>query len=93
MLELLSVAPPSNGLDEKSRGLISLALSACFTSLNPHGLRLQIRRALRLGTGHTEILQVLQMTAHLGVHACTLGVPLLLEAIGATPDGGDRKAP
>lgn len=93
MLELLSVAPPSNGLDEKSRGLISLALGACFTSLNPHGLRLQIRRALRLGTGHKEILQVLQMTAHLGVHACTVGVPLLLEAIGATPDGGDRKAP
>jgi alkylhydroperoxidase/carboxymuconolactone decarboxylase family protein YurZ len=67
MLELLAVAPPSNGLDVKSRGLISLALSACFTSLNPHGLRLQIRRALRLGTDHREILQVLQMTAHLGV--------------------------
>jgi alkylhydroperoxidase/carboxymuconolactone decarboxylase family protein YurZ len=93
MLELLAVAPPSNGLDEKSRGLISLALSASFTSLNPHGLRLQIRRALRLGTDHREVLQVLQMTAHLGVHACTVGVPLLLEAIGATPDGGDRKAP
>ena len=93
MLELLAVAPPSNGLDEKSRGLISLALSACFTSLNPHGLRLQIRRALRLGTDHREILQVLQMTAHLGVHACTVGVPLLLEAIGEKPDGGDRKAP
>ncbi len=93
VFELLSVAPPSNGLDEKSRGLISLALSACFTSLNPHGLRLQIRRALRLGTDHKEILQVLQMTAHLGVHACAVGVPLLLEAIGAAPEGGDRKAP
>ena len=93
MFDLLSVAPPANGLDEKSRGLISVALSACFTSLNPHGLRLQIRRALRSGTEHREILQVLQMTAHLGVHACAVGVPLLLEAIGETPGGGEREAP
>jgi alkylhydroperoxidase/carboxymuconolactone decarboxylase family protein YurZ len=93
MLELLAVAPLSNGLDEKSRGLISLALSACFTALNPHGLRLQIRRALRLGADHQEILQVLQMTAHLGVHACAVGVPLLLEAIGEAPDGGGGRAP
>jgi alkylhydroperoxidase/carboxymuconolactone decarboxylase family protein YurZ len=93
MFDLLSVAPPANGLDPKSRGLIALALSACFTSLNPHGLRLQIRRALKSGTDQREILQVLQMTAHLGVHACTVGVPLLLEAIGEAPDGGDGKAP
>jgi alkylhydroperoxidase/carboxymuconolactone decarboxylase family protein YurZ len=92
MLELLAVAPPSNGLDSKSRGLISMALSACFTSLNPHGLRQQIRRALRSGTDHREILQVLQLTAHLGVHACAVGVPLLLEAIGESSDGGGGKA-
>ena len=94
MLALLVVAPSSNGLDPKSRGLIALALSACFTALNPHGLRLQIRRAIWIGTDHREILQVLQMTAHLGVHACTIGVPLLLEAIGEKQgDGGEGKAP
>ena len=93
MLKLLAVVPSSNGLDPKSRGLIALALNACFTALNPHGLRLQIRRALRIGTDHREILQVLQMTAHLGVHACTIGVPLLLEALGDAPDRGEGKAP
>ena len=63
-------------------------------ALNPHGLRLQIRRAIWIGTDHREILQVLQMTAHLGVHACTIGVPLLLEAIGEKQgDGGEGKAP
>jgi alkylhydroperoxidase/carboxymuconolactone decarboxylase family protein YurZ len=82
MLELLAVAPPSGGLDETSRCLVSLALNACCTALNPQGLRPQIRRALRLGTDQREILQVLQMTAHLGVHACAVGVPLLLQAIG-----------
>lgn len=81
MLDLLTVRDEAGGLDEQSRCLISLALNGCFTSLNPHGLRLQIRRALRLGIDKREILQVLQMTAHLGVHACSIGVPVLMDAI------------
>ncbi|RXH02375.1 carboxymuconolactone decarboxylase family protein [Bradyrhizobium zhanjiangense] len=82
MLDLLTAGDKSGGLDQRSRSLISLALNGCFTALNPHGLRLQIRRALRLGIDKREILQVLQMTAHLGVHACAIGVPILMEAIG-----------
>ncbi|MBR0750944.1 carboxymuconolactone decarboxylase family protein [Bradyrhizobium jicamae] len=81
MLDLLTVGDKAGGLDERSRCLISLALNGCFTALNPHGLRLQIRRALRLGIDRREILQVLQMTAHLGVHACSIGVPVLMDAI------------
>jgi alkylhydroperoxidase/carboxymuconolactone decarboxylase family protein YurZ len=81
MLDLLTGARSSGGLDDRSRCLISLALNACFTALHPDGLRLQIRRALRLGIDKAEIMQVLQMTAHLGVHACAVGVPILLEAI------------
>jgi alkylhydroperoxidase/carboxymuconolactone decarboxylase family protein YurZ len=82
MLDLLAVGPQAGELDERSRCLIALALNGCFTALNSHGLRLQIRRALRFGIDQREILQVLQMTAHLGVHACAVGVPILLEAIG-----------
>lgn len=81
MLELLTVGDKAGGLDQRSRCLISLALNGCFTALNPHGLRLQIRRALALGIDKREILQVLQMTAHLGVHACSIGVPALMDAI------------
>ncbi|MGL3110501.1 carboxymuconolactone decarboxylase family protein [Bradyrhizobium sp. BR 1432] len=81
MLDLLTAGAKAGGLDQRSRCLISLALNGCFTALNPHGLRLQIRRALRLGIEKREILQVLQMTAHLGVHACAIGVPVLMEAI------------
>jgi len=81
MLDLLTVGEKSGGLDKRSRCLISLALNACFTALNRHGLRLQIRRALALGIDTREILQVLQMTAHLGVHACSIGVPVLMDAI------------
>ena len=81
MLDLLTVGDKPGGLDQRSRCLISLGLNGCFTALNPHGLRLQIRRALRLGIDKREILQVLQMTAHLGVHACSIGVPVLMDAI------------
>ena len=82
VLDLLAGARPAGGLDDESRCLISLALNGCFTALNPDGLRLQIRRALRLGIDKAKILQVLQMTAHLGVHACAIGMPILVEAIG-----------
>ncbi|MBW5440218.1 hypothetical protein FXB41_37285 [Bradyrhizobium canariense] len=84
MLDLLAVGRQVGGLNERSGCLITLALNGCFTALNPHGLRLQIKRALRLGIDRREILQVLQMTAHLGVHACAMGVPLLMDAIGQT---------
>jgi alkylhydroperoxidase/carboxymuconolactone decarboxylase family protein YurZ len=81
LLDLLAAGRAAGGLDGQARCLISIALNACFTSLNPPALRLQIRRALRLGIDKREILQVLQMTAHLGVHSCAVGVPVLLEAI------------
>jgi alkylhydroperoxidase/carboxymuconolactone decarboxylase family protein YurZ len=84
MVDLLAGTPATGGLDERSRCLISLALNACFTALHADGLRLQIRRALRLGIDKAEIIQVLQMTAHLGVHACAIGVPILMDAIGET---------
>ena len=102
MLDLLAVGHQTGGLDERSRCLISLALNGCFTALNPHGLRLQIRRALRLGIDRREILQVLQMTAHLGVHACAIGLPILMDTIdpaagkspavdASTTAGGQRR--
>lgn len=87
MLDLLAGGRRAGGLDEQSSCLITLALNGCFTALNPHGLRLQIRRALRLGIDRREILQVLQMTAHLGVHACAIGVPILMDAIDPTAAG------
>ncbi len=95
LLDLLADRQAGDGLDQRSQCLISLALNACFTALNPQGLRVQIKRALLLGIGQREIRQVLQMTAHLGVHACAIGVPVLMEALeerGSTvgPGEGER---
>ncbi len=77
VLELSAYADPADRLAEQDRALIRLALDACFTGLNPAALREGIKRAINLGVGWQSILQVLQMTAHLGVHACALGTPAL----------------
>jgi alkylhydroperoxidase/carboxymuconolactone decarboxylase family protein YurZ len=81
MLELEGYSDPADRLAETDRTLIRLALDACFTGLNPPAMRSGIRRAIALGIGWQDILQVLQMTAHLGVHACALGVPALVELV------------
>lgn len=90
MLELMAFSAPDGGLDEASRTLIRIALDGCFTGLNPSALRLNIRRALSQGIAPEAILQVLQMTAHLGVHACTVGVPALM-ALAERDDGGSSQ--
>jgi alkylhydroperoxidase/carboxymuconolactone decarboxylase family protein YurZ len=80
-LEVLTSRVPGSGLDEKTRTLIMLALNACFTELNPDAVRLQIRRSLRLGITKAEIMQVLQMVAHVGIHSCSIGVLSLVSAM------------
>ena len=82
MTALLLAPQASGGLDEKTRSLVCLALAASPTHLERGAMRLHIRRALRLGATAEELLEVLQLVAHLGVHACVIGVPLIQEAAG-----------
>lgn len=84
MLDFLKSGRSETALSERMAALLSLALSACFTAGDREATRLYIRRALRCGASQADILQVLQMTAHLGVHACALGMPLLEECLAAT---------
>lgn len=67
------------GLGPAEQSLIEIALSACFTGYNPNALRRKIRFALEAGVIHTEILQAIQLGAHLSVHGTALGGLLLKE--------------
>lgn len=80
--DLLAATATSGALDEKERCLIALALAAAPTHLDRDAMRLHMRRALRHGATAEELLQVMQLVAHLGVHACVIGVPLIMEAVG-----------
>ena len=68
--------------------LVSVALNAACTNLNPDGTRRHVRAALAAGATRDEILMVLKMASLLAIHSCSLGAPILLEeakAAGVTP--------
>jgi len=80
-------------LPRKTVELISLAINAACTNLNPDGTRRHIRAALEAGATRDEILFVLKAGSLMSIHSCSLGAPILLEeakVAGATPT---RKTP
>ena len=75
-------------LPRKTVELISVALNAACTNLNPDGTRRHIRAALEAGATREEILMVLKMASVLSIHSASLGAPILLEeaqAAGVKP--------
>jgi alkylhydroperoxidase/carboxymuconolactone decarboxylase family protein YurZ len=80
--ELAAVPQRSTALDPKVKEFVCLAVNAAATHLFVPGIREHVRRAVELGATKEELLEVLQLTSTLGIHASTVGVPLLLEALG-----------
>ena len=85
--ELAEVPRRSTALEPKIKEFVCLAVNAAATHMYAPGIREHARRAIDLGATKEELLEVLQLTSTLGIHASTVGVPLLLEALG------DREAP
>jgi len=85
----MSMNPWGKGvLPRKTIELISIALNAACTNLNPDGTRRHIRAALEAGATRNEILMILKMASLLSIHSCSLGAPILLEeakAAGVQP--------
>ncbi|TKT69634.1 carboxymuconolactone decarboxylase family protein [Aquamicrobium sp. LC103] len=75
--ELLEGSGEKDGLDPETGLLVEIALSACFTGHDATTLRSAIRRALRAKLDPNAIVEVLQLTAHLAVHSCSVGIPEL----------------
>ncbi len=71
----------AGGLEPKLRELIYVAIDASTTHLYGSGTRIHMQNALKYGATREEILEVLQLTSVLGVHSCTVGVPILLEEL------------
>lgn len=77
-------------LDPKVREFVLLAADAAATHLYPPGIRRHIRSALELGASAQELTEVLELTSTLGIHACNIGVPLLLDVL---TEEGQRTGP
>jgi alkylhydroperoxidase/carboxymuconolactone decarboxylase family protein YurZ len=70
-------------LDPKIKEFIYIAVDAAATHLYVPGIRQHVKRALELGATGQEIMEVLELTATLGIHACNIGVPILVEELEA----------
>ena len=64
-------------LPRKFIELVSVALNAACTNLNPDGTRRHIRAALKAGATREEVLFVLKSGALMSIHSCSLGAPIL----------------
>jgi alkylhydroperoxidase/carboxymuconolactone decarboxylase family protein YurZ len=64
--------------------LVCLAADAATTHLHAEGTRAHIRAALRHGAAPAQVMEVLEVTSVLGIHTCTLAVPILLDELRPT---------
>lgn len=78
----MAMHPMTKGLIEpKVWEFISIAVDASCTHMYGPGTRRHIRRALELGATKEEIAAVLQGVSVLGLHANSMGAPMLLEEV------------
>ena len=90
----MATNPWSTGLlPRKFVELVSVALNAACTNLNPNGTRRHIRHALEAGASREEILFVLKAGALMSIHSCSLGAPILLEEAKAAGAQSAPKSP
>ena len=68
-------------LEPKVKELVYIAADAAATHLYEPGIRQHVAAALEHGATPAEIMEVLELTSTLGIHACNIGVPLLVEVL------------
>jgi alkylhydroperoxidase/carboxymuconolactone decarboxylase family protein YurZ len=97
-LEFSAVPLRKQHLDPMVREFVYIAADAAATHMFTPGTRAHIRAALELGATEQQIMEVLELTSTLGIHAANIGVPLLLEVMeeqglrsGAPPLDEQRK--
>lgn len=86
-------------LEPKVKEFIYIAADASATHMYAPGVRSHIQKAIEFGATAEEIMEVLELTSTLGIHAANIGVPLLLEVLeedglrsGPVPLGASRQA-
>jgi alkylhydroperoxidase/carboxymuconolactone decarboxylase family protein YurZ len=88
--EYAAVPREGGHLDAKTRAFVGLAVDAAVTTLHAPGVRHHIKEALLSGATPGEVLEVLECTATLSIHAMNVGVPVLTEILA---ERGQRTEP
>ncbi|GAA3662084.1 carboxymuconolactone decarboxylase family protein [Microbacterium marinilacus] len=79
--EMSMVPWRKNHLDAKTKELIYIAVDANATHMYLPGVRQHIQAAFRAGATPQEIMEVLELSSTLGIHAMNIGVPLLVQVL------------
>ncbi|KAI1504559.1 AhpD-like protein [Biscogniauxia marginata] len=93
-LSLASVPRRKSHLSRREQSLVALAVDSAATHLYAPGIRAHAAAALGAGATPYEVLEVVELASTLGIHACNIGVPLLVEVLregrgdGEGVDGG-----
>ncbi|MFT3780104.1 MAG: carboxymuconolactone decarboxylase family protein [Ottowia sp.] len=85
-LQMAEVALGADYLDRKTRHLVLIAANASVTHRNGEAVSQHIGAALDNGATKEEILEALQLSSALGIHAYTEGAPILLDELGRSDD-------
>ncbi|KAK3388040.1 AhpD-like protein [Podospora didyma] len=80
-VSLAAVPRQKSHLSRKHQSLIALAVDSAATHLYTPGIRAHVTSALKEGATLPEILEVIELSSTLGIHACNIGVPLLVEVL------------
>lgn len=80
-LSMASVPREKKHLSAKDQALIGLAVDAAATHLYAPGIRAHASAAFKEGATVHEVLEVIELSSTLGIHACNIGVPLLVEVL------------
>jgi alkylhydroperoxidase/carboxymuconolactone decarboxylase family protein YurZ len=80
-LAFRSVPHRKGPLPPHIKELILIAINVATTHLYAPGARRHMQNALRLGASAEEILEAIQLTTVLGIHAVNLAVPMLCEEL------------
>lgn len=80
-LNFSSVPWKKGVLEPKIKELIYIAIDVATTHLYEPGIRIHIKNALKYGATKEEIMEVFELVSVLGIHTCTVGVPILVEEL------------
>src|SRR5690349_19487331 len=91
VLDFTAHAWRNGPLEPKVKALVLLAVDSAASHLNGPGAADDVRRALALGATRAEVLETLELTSTMGIHAANTGVPILLEELAAAGQPVDMK--
>jgi len=80
-LRLSAVPLKHNHLDDKVKEFIYIAVNASSTHLFSPGIQMHLKAAIEFGASREELMEVLELTSTVGIHASNVGVPILLEVL------------